>query len=93
MLRASKIQWNLRKVKNYECYEEFDWNVQWQKRDSLARYLVQIGEMVESIKIIQQALEGISDGPHENLESVTLIGKENQNGMILNIDSLVKNCL
>ncbi|XLU25528.1 hypothetical protein S245_061594, partial [Arachis hypogaea] len=69
MLRASKIQWNLRKVKNYECYEEFDWNVQWQKRDSLARYLVQIGEMVESIKIIQQALEGISDGPHENLES------------------------
>ncbi|RHN59678.1 putative NADH dehydrogenase (quinone) [Medicago truncatula] len=69
MLRASGIQWDLRKVDNYECYEEFDWEVQWQKEgDSLARYLVRIGEMMESIKIIQQALEGIPGGPYENLE-------------------------
>ncbi|KAI9077683.1 hypothetical protein K1719_040370 [Acacia pycnantha] len=45
------------------------WEVQWPKEgDSLARYLVRIGEMVESIKIIQQALEGIPGGPYENLE-------------------------
>nr|YP_010964350.1 NADH-plastoquinone oxidoreductase subunit 7 [Astragalus tumbatsica]WNM88929.1 NADH-plastoquinone oxidoreductase subunit 7 [Astragalus tumbatsica] len=69
MLRASGIEWDLRKVDNYECYEEFDWEVQWQKEgDSLARYLVRIGEMTESIKIIQQALEGIPGGPYENLE-------------------------
>ncbi|CAJ1978099.1 unnamed protein product, partial [Sphenostylis stenocarpa] len=62
MLRASGIQWDLRQ-------EEFDWEVQWQKEgDSLARYLVRIGEMVESIKIIQQALEGLPGGPYENLE-------------------------
>ncbi|KAL1340000.1 hypothetical protein AAHE18_U085300 [Arachis hypogaea] len=62
MLRASGIQWDLCKVENYEY-------VQWKKEgDSLARYLVRIGEMVESIKIIQQALEGIPDGPYENLE-------------------------
>ncbi|WJZ83237.1 hypothetical protein VitviT2T_002936 [Vitis vinifera] len=36
--------------------------------DSLSRYLVRIGEMVASIKIIQQALEGIPGGPYENLE-------------------------
>ena len=35
MLRASGIQWDLRKVDNYECYEEFDWEVQWQKEDSI----------------------------------------------------------
>uniref|UniRef100_A0A8S0XJJ0 NAD(P)H dehydrogenase subunit H n=1 Tax=Spirodela intermedia TaxID=51605 RepID=A0A8S0XJJ0_SPIIN len=38
------------------------WNelrIQWQKKDSLARYLVRMNEMRESIKIIQQALEGI----------------------------------
>uniref|UniRef100_A0A251VM39 Putative NADH:ubiquinone oxidoreductase, subunit 1/F420H2 oxidoreductase subunit H n=1 Tax=Helianthus annuus TaxID=4232 RepID=A0A251VM39_HELAN len=47
----------------------FDWEVQWQKEgDSLARYLVRISEMTESIKIIQQALEGIPGGPYENLE-------------------------
>nr|GEU63646.1 NAD(P)H-quinone oxidoreductase subunit H, chloroplastic [Tanacetum cinerariifolium] len=58
MLRASGIQWDLRKVDHYECYDEFDWEVQWQKQgDSLARYLVRISEMTESIKIIQQALE------------------------------------
>jgi len=69
MLRASGIQWDLRKVDRYECYEEFGWEVQWQKEgDSLARYLIRIGEMVESIKIIQQALEGIPGGPYENLE-------------------------
>ncbi|KAJ4739799.1 hypothetical protein LUZ62_004412 [Rhynchospora pubera] len=69
MLRASGIQWDLRKVDNYECYNEFDWEIQWQKEgDSLARYLVRIGEMKESIKMIQQALEGIPGGPYENLE-------------------------
>lgn len=69
MLRASGIQWDLRKVDNYECYNEFDWEIQWQKEgDSLARYLVRIGEMRESIKMIQQALEGIPGGPYENLE-------------------------
>ncbi|KAF2282340.1 hypothetical protein GH714_043869 [Hevea brasiliensis] len=69
MLRASGVQWDLRKVDHYECYDEFDWEIQWQKEgDSLARYLVRIGEMMESIKIIQQALEGIPGGPYENLE-------------------------
>ncbi|KAL7591373.1 hypothetical protein Lser_V15G34655 [Lactuca serriola] len=69
MLRASGIQWDLRKVDHYECYDEFDWEVQWQNEgDSLARYLVRISEMTESIKIIQQALEGIPGGPYENLE-------------------------
>nr|YP_009449839.1 NADH-plastoquinone oxidoreductase subunit 7 [Tacca leontopetaloides]YP_009449849.1 NADH-plastoquinone oxidoreductase subunit 7 [Tacca leontopetaloides]YP_011008537.1 NADH-plastoquinone oxidoreductase subunit 7 [Tacca plantaginea]YP_011008546.1 NADH-plastoquinone oxidoreductase subunit 7 [Tacca plantaginea]ANP26154.1 NADH-plastoquinone oxidoreductase subunit 7 [Tacca chantrieri]ANA91367.1 NADH-plastoquinone oxidoreductase subunit 7 [Tacca leontopetaloides]ANA91377.1 NADH-plastoquinone oxido len=69
MLRASGIPWDLRKVDHYECYNEFDWKVQWQKEgDSLARYLVRIGEMTESIKIIQQAIEGIPGGPYENLE-------------------------
>ena len=69
MLRASGIEWDLRKIDQYECYDEFAWEVQWQKEgDSLARYLVRIGEMEESIKMIQQALEGIPGGPYENLE-------------------------
>ncbi|KAK1641599.1 hypothetical protein QYE76_046748 [Lolium multiflorum] len=69
MLRASGIQWDLRKVDLYESYNQFDWKVQWQKEgDSLARYLVRISEMRESIKIIQQAIEKIPGGPYENLE-------------------------
>ncbi|EMS59732.1 NAD(P)H-quinone oxidoreductase subunit H, chloroplastic [Triticum urartu] len=77
MLRASGIQWDLRKVDPYESYNQFDWKVQWQKEgDSLARYLVRIGEMRESIKIIQQAVEKIPGGPYENLE-VRRFKKEN----------------
>ena len=69
MLRASGIQWDLRKVDPYESYNQFDWKVQWQKEgDSLARYLVRVGEMRESTKIIQQAVEKIPGGPYENLE-------------------------
>jgi len=64
------VQWDLCKVDHYECYDELDWQVQWQKEgDSLACYLVRIGEMKESIKIIQQALKSIPGGPYENLEA------------------------
>jgi len=38
------------------------------RRRFLNCYLVRIGEMMESIKIIQQALKGIFGGPYENLE-------------------------
>nr|YP_010933343.1 49 kDa subunit of NADH-plastoquinone oxidoreductase [Streptofilum capillatum]WKT08520.1 49 kDa subunit of NADH-plastoquinone oxidoreductase [Streptofilum capillatum]WKT08620.1 49 kDa subunit of NADH-plastoquinone oxidoreductase [Streptofilum sp. BC4-VF8pt]WKT08719.1 49 kDa subunit of NADH-plastoquinone oxidoreductase [Streptofilum sp. ZNP2-VF4pt] len=70
MLRASGVQWDLRKVDHYECYDEFDWSIQWeQDGDCLARYLVRIREMRESVKIIQQALKGIPGGPYENLEA------------------------
>ncbi|KAL5643711.1 hypothetical protein ACJX0J_001383 [Zea mays] len=61
---------DLRKIDPYESYNQFDWKVQWQKEgDSLARYLVRVGEMRESIKIIQQAVEKIPGGPYENLEA------------------------
>nr|YP_009578636.1 NADH-plastoquinone oxidoreductase subunit 7 [Taxus globosa]YP_009579046.1 NADH-plastoquinone oxidoreductase subunit 7 [Taxus floridana]QBK33573.1 NADH-plastoquinone oxidoreductase subunit 7 [Taxus globosa]QBK34967.1 NADH-plastoquinone oxidoreductase subunit 7 [Taxus globosa]QBK35049.1 NADH-plastoquinone oxidoreductase subunit 7 [Taxus floridana]QBK35541.1 NADH-plastoquinone oxidoreductase subunit 7 [Taxus floridana]QBK36033.1 NADH-plastoquinone oxidoreductase subunit 7 [Taxus floridana] len=80
MLRASGIQWDLRKVDHYECYDELDWEIQWQKEgDSLARYLLRIGEMKESIRIIRQALEVIPGGPYENLEGRRLNkGKDSQ---------------
>ncbi|PHT68127.1 hypothetical protein T459_27614 [Capsicum annuum] len=63
MLRAFGIKWDICKVDHYESYNEFDWRVQWQREgDSVARYLVQLSEMTKSIKIIQQALEGILGG-------------------------------
>ncbi|KAK3440552.1 hypothetical protein EUGRSUZ_B00847 [Eucalyptus grandis] len=69
MLRASGIQWDLRKVDHYECYDELDWEIHWQKEgDSLARYLVRIGEMRESIKLFNK-LWRIPGGPYENLET------------------------
>jgi NAD(P)H-quinone oxidoreductase subunit H len=70
MLRASGVKWDLRKVDHYECYDNFDWEVQWDVAgDSLARYFVRLREMRESVKIIQQALQGLPGGSYENLEA------------------------
>ena len=39
MLRASGVPWDLRKVDHYECYDDFDWQVAWEKEgDCHARY-------------------------------------------------------
>ena len=73
MLRASGVKWDLRRVDHYECYDDFDWDVQWDTAgDCLARYKVRLGEMRESLKIIQQALAALPGGPWENLEAKRL---------------------
>ncbi len=70
MLRGSGVKWDLRKVDHYECYDDFDWEVQWETAgDALARYMVRMREMRESTKIIRQALKGLPGGPYENLEA------------------------
>ncbi len=70
MLRASGVQWDLRKVDHYEHYDDMEWQVQFQTAgDCLARYQVRIGEMRESVKIMQQAIEQIPGGSYENLEA------------------------
>jgi NAD(P)H-quinone oxidoreductase subunit H len=74
MLRASGVKWDLRKVDHYECYDDFDWEVQWETGgDCLARYFVRIREMRESVKIIRQAIKGLPGGPYENLEAKRLL--------------------
>lgn len=70
MLRGSGVQWDLRKVDHYECYDELDWEVQWDTGcDCFARYVVRVREMRESLKIIRQALKALPGGPYENLEA------------------------
>jgi NAD(P)H-quinone oxidoreductase subunit H len=75
MLRGSGVSWDLRKVDSYECYDELDWDVCWESGgDCLARYLVRIREMRESVKILRQALKALPGGPYENLEAKRLEG-------------------
>ncbi|NDE21882.1 MAG: NAD(P)H-quinone oxidoreductase subunit H, partial [Synechococcaceae bacterium WB9_3_282] len=70
MLRASGVEWDLRRVDKYECYHEFDWQVAIaQEGCCYARYRVRIQEMRESLKILRQACRQIPGGPTENLEA------------------------
>ena len=62
--RASGVTRDLRKDEPYLAYKDFDFNVCCAEAgDCFARYLVRMGEMRESIKIIHQALENLPEGP------------------------------
>ena len=63
-LRASGVDWDLRRDMPYSSYEKFQFSVPTSTDgDVWARYLVRLREMRESIKICQQALDGMPDGP------------------------------
>lgn len=64
MLRASGVDWDLRKVRPYMGYEQYDFNVPVRTEgDTYARYLVRIDELRETLKIIEQALNKLPMGP------------------------------
>ncbi len=64
MLRGSGIAWDLRKSQPYDVYAKMDFDVPVGKTgDCYARYLVRMAEMTESIKIMQQCLRELPDGP------------------------------
>ena len=64
MLRASGVNWDLRKVRPYMGYEQYDFNVPVSTEcDTYARYLVRVQEMRESLKIVEQALNKLPIGP------------------------------
>jgi NADH-quinone oxidoreductase subunit D len=63
-LRASGMNWDLRKTQPYMGYEQYDFEVPLRTEgDTYARYLVRVQEMRESLKIIQQALDKMPLGP------------------------------
>ena len=63
-LRASGVDWDLRKARPYMGYEQYDFNVPTRTEgDTYARYLVRIQELRESLKIVEQALNKMPLGP------------------------------
>lgn len=64
ILRASGVNWDLRKDKPYSSYEDFNFSVPVGKTgDVYDRYLVRMVELRESAKIIEQAIDGLPEGP------------------------------
>ncbi|MEE2702360.1 MAG: NADH-quinone oxidoreductase subunit D [Thermodesulfobacteriota bacterium] len=61
--RASGINFDVRKNKPYDCYDEFDFDIPLGTNgDSYDRTLVRIRENLESLKIIEQVINGIPSG-------------------------------
>ena len=69
MLRGSGIAWDLRKSQPYDIYEEMDFDIPIGKNgDCYDRYLLRIREMYESIKIVNQCIEKMPEGPVKTLD-------------------------
>jgi NADH-quinone oxidoreductase subunit D len=63
-LRASGLEWDIRKSNPYAAYSEFDFDIPvGEYGDTYDRYLCRIEEMRQSNRIVAQAVEKIPDGP------------------------------
>jgi NADH-quinone oxidoreductase subunit D len=64
LLRAAGNPWDLRKAMPYSSYEDFDFKIPvGTVGDNYDRYVVRLAEMRESVKIVEQALDGLPEGP------------------------------
>ncbi len=65
VLRGSNVVWDIRKAFPYSGYEKFDFDIPvGTNGDVYDRYLVRMLEMEESLKIVNQAMDGLPAGPY-----------------------------
>jgi NADH-quinone oxidoreductase subunit D len=64
VLRASGVNYDVRKAYPYSSYEEFDFIIPLgSKGDVYDRYVVRLQEMRQSVRIIEQGMERLPEGP------------------------------
>ena len=64
VLRASGVQWDLRKAQPYAAYDQYQFKIPTGKNgDTYDRYLVRMEEMRQSCSICMQAIANIPAGP------------------------------
>lgn len=66
-LRACGIPYDVRRSEPYGIYDRFEWDVPVRTAgDAAARFQVRVEEMWQSIRILEQALVAIPEGPYNN---------------------------
>jgi NADH-quinone oxidoreductase subunit D/NADH-quinone oxidoreductase subunit C/D len=64
VLRASGVPYDVRRADPYSIYERFDFDVAVRYHgDAYDRYLIRLDEMRQSIRILQQAVRDLPEGP------------------------------
>ncbi len=64
LIRAAGVEWDLRKAQPYCGYENYDFDIPTAETgDTFDRYMVRMEEMVQSCRIIRQAVDGLPEGP------------------------------
>ena len=64
VIRGAGVAYDVRTVEPYSVYPQFDFKIPvYPECDSMARYLVRMDEMEQSLRIIEQALDKLPAGP------------------------------
>ena len=64
MIRGSGLAWDLRKAQPYDGYDKVDFDIPVGKNgDCYDRYLCRIEEMRQSVRIVEQCIADMPDGP------------------------------
>jgi NADH-quinone oxidoreductase subunit D len=64
VMRGSGIGYDVRKNQPYSVYPEFDFEIPvFPQGDCMARYLVRMEEMAQSLRILEQAIAQLPEGP------------------------------
>ena len=88
MLRAAGVPYDIRQNHPYSSYEDFDFEVPiGNTGDMYDRFLVRMEEMRQSLRIVEQALENLPEGPYQvDDRRITLPPKK---GVYTNIEDLM----
>jgi|Deesub1362A_J573_1020465.scaffolds.fasta_scaffold00076_106 NADH-quinone oxidoreductase subunit D len=75
-LRASGVEYDVRKVEPYEAYDMLDWEVPVaDEGDSYSRFLVRVEEIAQSISMVRQAINALKNIPEGNVISEDVLGE------------------
>jgi NADH-quinone oxidoreductase subunit D len=78
-LRGSGVPYDLRKAQPYSSYDQFDFDVPIGRHgDIYDRYLVRMREMRESLRIIDQAMAGLPEGPVNSADRKVALPPRNE---------------
>ena len=88
MLRAAGVPYDIRQNHPYSSYDDFEFEVPIGNRgDVYDRYLVRMEEMRQSIRIVEQVLDNLPEGPYQvDDRRITLPPKQ---GVYTNIEDLM----
>ncbi len=65
LIRGAGVKHDTRKMEPYSVYDRFDWDVPvYNEADAMARYMVRMDEIEQSLRIVEQAVAMIPEGEY-----------------------------
>jgi len=78
-LRSTGLAWDLRKTRPYSSYDQFDFEVPTATEgDSYARTMVRLEEMVQSLRIVEQAANNMPEGKYKSNHRLAMPPRKEQ---------------